>query len=238
MPTNPAAIPSEAGSPEPLRRTPRGSPRTGSPLPHRFPFHRIAHEGVVLVVAVPLVLHRQDRYAGTINDQEIQTLAVDRAERKVAGFLRSGRRPCPDDLPEAGLGHHATAAAGFPHDFLEDAENPVFRPVEKAAGLELDSGDVLHLLLRVAKARMAQTRERRPVTVPASPPASESVVSSESAACLAASPGREPPESPTTRSRPLPKVAPSACRSCPTDLQVDFDRAVVPAQGRVGRVRK
>ncbi len=75
--------------PGPLRRTRPQSPGTELWLTDSLPLHRIAHERSILVMTVPLILHRQRWQADTVDDQEIQALAIYGAKREIAGFFRS-----------------------------------------------------------------------------------------------------------------------------------------------------
>ena len=62
--------------------------------------------------------NRQGGQAGMIDDQKIQAIAVDRAKRKVARFVRSGCGLGGNNFTQAGLGHDAMAATDFTSDSL------------------------------------------------------------------------------------------------------------------------
>ena len=101
---------------------------------------------------MPLILHRQNGHAVSVDQQKVQALAVDGAKGKVACFFRSGGKLGRQNLTQAGLGHDAMAAGDILGNLLQNAENPVFRLVEKGARLEIHFGDELHLRRRLTQA--------------------------------------------------------------------------------------
>ncbi len=42
-----------------------------------LPFDGVAHEGIALVVTIPLVLHRKDRHPAPVHDDKVHPFAVD-----------------------------------------------------------------------------------------------------------------------------------------------------------------